>query len=334
MVRALTLLGCVLLGSTAAQAIDINCGVPLVDIGDARQGPGSSRDVRVAIDERGFGWQVFHDLNDGRVISRGDQYGVYDFRNPETAAKLGYDTGWGGLLNTNRNLYMHGRLYEHDGMLYYSEQLRDFKRNPQGDVIMMSTAYCGADPGGARWRAITRQRPYVAPPSPPPPPPQVMMQQPVPALMAPPPAASLAPPDPHPVVAPPITEATPSNSVPIVVINDRARVAVSLGDYPLPQTMVVDTGASVMNLPRELAAELIKRGVATADGTLNICIADGSCTPRVRIWIDKVTVGPRVVQHVAAVVAPDGSELLLPFSVITNGGRATIDTEKGLLIFG
>jgi Aspartyl protease len=114
---------------------------------------------------------------------------------------------------------------------------------------------------------------------------------------------------------PSATGSTPSNSVPIVVINDCARVAVSLGDYPLPQTMVVDTGASVMNIPRDLAAELIKRGVATADGTLIICVADGTCNPRVRIWIDKVTVGPRVVEHVAAIIAPDGSELLLPFSV-------------------
>ena len=57
--QALLALGIALLGSTAARAIDINCGAPLVDIGDARQGPGSSRDVRVAMDKGGLGWQVF-----------------------------------------------------------------------------------------------------------------------------------------------------------------------------------------------------------------------------------------------------------------------------------
>jgi hypothetical protein len=327
MMRALTLLGCALLGTTSAQALDINCGAPLVDIGDARVGPGSTRDVRVAIDEGGLGWQVFQDLNDGRVISRADQYAVNDLRNPMVAKRLHYDTAWAGLLNTNRNLMMEGRLYEQNYMLYYSEQLRDFKRNPQGDMIMLSTAYCGTDPGGERMRIVKSSiwgRPA--------PPPQVAMPS-YPALTPPvPPAASLAPPDPHPVLAPPVNAAT--DSVPIVVINERARVAVTLGDYPLPQTMVVDTGAAVMNIPRDLAAELIKRGVATADGELNVCVADGTCAPRVRIWIDKVTVGPRTVEHVQAIVAPDGSELLLPFSVITHGGRATIDTQKGLLIFG
>jgi hypothetical protein len=218
---------------------------------------------------------------------------------------------------------MHGRLYEQNYMLYYSETLTDFKRNVRGDMIMMSTAYCGTDPGGDRWRAITHDGGEA---------PAALPRPPLTALFDPPPAASLAPPDPSPPVSAPLGSS--ANSVPIVVINDRARVAVSLGDYPLPQTMIVDTGASVMNLPRDLAAELIKRGVATADGTANICVADGTCNPRVRIWIDKVTVGPRVVEHVEAVVAPDGAEMLLPFSVITHGGRATIDTEKGLLIFG
>jgi hypothetical protein len=146
--RALLALCIALLGSTAARAIDINCGAPLVDIGDARQGPGSSRDVRIAIDEGGLGWQVFHDLNDGRVISRADQYAVNDLRNPHVSiGKLRRDTAWVGLLHTNRNLLMVGRLYEQNSMLYYSEQLRDFRRNSQGDVIMVSTAYCGTDPG-------------------------------------------------------------------------------------------------------------------------------------------------------------------------------------------
>jgi hypothetical protein len=65
-----------------AQAVDINCSGPLVVFGDARPGPGSSVGVRVAVDENGLGWQVFHDVRDGRVISRVDQYAVLDMRNP------------------------------------------------------------------------------------------------------------------------------------------------------------------------------------------------------------------------------------------------------------
>jgi hypothetical protein len=194
--RAVLALGIALVGSTAAWAIEINCGAPLVDVGDARQGPGSSRDVRIAIDEGGLGWQVFHDLNDGRVISRVDQYAVNDLRNPHVSVgKLRRDTAWFGQLHTNRNLLMVGRLYERNSMLYYSEQLRDFRRNSQGDVIMVSTAYCGTDPGGQRMRIVDSSTWGVP-----------AMPEPLTTLTNPvPPAASLAPPDPHPVVAPPAT---------------------------------------------------------------------------------------------------------------------------------
>ena len=108
----------------------------------------------------------------------------------------------------------------------------------------------------------------------------------------------------------------------------------TLGDYPIPQAMIIDTGASIMSIPRSFAAELFSRGIATEDGTTNMCIADGSCSPRVHFWISRVTIGSHVIEHVEGVVAPDGASMLLPFSVITSAGRATIDTQKGLLIFG
>jgi uncharacterized membrane protein len=41
----------------AAHALDINCDAPLVAYDDARQGPGTSVGVRVAIDEKGLAWQ-------------------------------------------------------------------------------------------------------------------------------------------------------------------------------------------------------------------------------------------------------------------------------------
>jgi len=84
----------------AAQAWDIQCAQPLVIFGDNRPGPGMSTDVRVALDQDGKGWQVWHDLADGRVISRADQYAVNDLRNPAVAVgQLKKDTAWFGLLN-------------------------------------------------------------------------------------------------------------------------------------------------------------------------------------------------------------------------------------------
>jgi aspartyl protease len=301
-----------------AYAIDINCSAPLVVFGDARNGPGSSVSVRVAVDENGLGWQVFHDLRDGRVISRIDQYAVIDMRNAVNYQKPGFhrDTSWLGLLQSNRDLMMEGRLFDRDGGLYYAEKLTDFKFNPRGDLRMMSTAYCGPDPGGAIWAQVNRST-WERPPPP-----------------APPAAVALAPPPPVQPLPVPLATSSAGDAVPILVANGGAQVAVTLGDYPLPQAMVIDTGASIMSIPRSLAAELFSRGIATAEGTTNMCIADGSCAERVRFFINKVTIGSHVIEHVEGAVAPDGAMMLLPFSVITSAGRATIDTKKGLLIFG
>jgi hypothetical protein len=49
--------------------------------------------------------------------------------------------------------------------------------------------------------------------------------------------------------------------------------------------MIIDTGASAMSIPRSFAAELFSRGIATADGTMQMCIADGTCADQVRFWI-------------------------------------------------
>ena len=301
-----------------AQAMDINCSAPSVVFGDARPGQGSSVGVRIAVDENGLGWQVFHDLRDGRVISRVDQYAVLDMRNSANYSKPGFhrDTAWLGLLQSNRDLMMEGRLYDGDGGLYYAEKLTDFKFNPRGDVRMMSTAYCGPDPDGVIWARVNHST-WDQPPPP-----------------APPAAVALAPPPPVQPLQVPSASSSAGDSVPILVANGGAQVAVTLGDYPLPQAMIIDTGASIMSIPRSLAAQLFSRGIATADGTANMCIADGSCTERVRFFLNKVAIGSHVIEHVEGVVAPDGAMMLLPFSVITSAGRATIDTKKGLLIFG
>jgi hypothetical protein len=103
----------------AAHALDINREAPMVTFGDARPGSGSSVRVRIAIDQGRFGWQVFHDLRDGRVISRVDQYAVVDMRNAVNYQKPGFhrDTSWLGLLQSNRDLMMEGRLFDRDGEL-------------------------------------------------------------------------------------------------------------------------------------------------------------------------------------------------------------------------
>jgi Aspartyl protease len=298
----------------AAQAWDIQCAQPLVIFGDNRPGPGMSTDVRVALDQDGKGWQVWHDLADGRIISRADQYAVNDLRNPAVAVgRLKQDTAWFGLLNGRPNLLMMGRLFDERGELIYLEELRDFRHDPSGILLMRTQADCGPDRDGRRWAAVARV-----------------------SFTPPPQAATIEPPTPlaAPVQLAPPVAANSGDSVPILVANGGAKVAVTFADYPLPQTMIIDTGASAMSIPRSFAAELFSRGIATEDGTMKMCIADGTCADQVRFWISKITIGSRTFEHVEGVVAPDAAMMLLPFNVITATGSATIDTKNSRLIFG
>jgi hypothetical protein len=102
--------------------------------------------------------RVFHDLRDGRVISRVGQYEVNDLRNPNVYMKDGLrrDTAWMGVVKTNRYLMMEGRLFDQDGKLFYAEELVDFEVNPKGDLRMTSQAFCGPDPSGTRWQTVAR----------------------------------------------------------------------------------------------------------------------------------------------------------------------------------
>jgi hypothetical protein len=227
-----------------------------------------------------------------------------------------------GILKTNRYLMMEGRLFDQDGKLFYAEELVDFKVNPKGDLRMTSQAFCGPDPSGTRWQTIARLN---SPPS--------VASSPADPRWSPPPQASLAPPPPaQPVVAPP---SSGGDIVPIAIDHGRARVAVNFANYPLPQTMVIDTGASIMSVTNELAAAMMDRGIAyRMDQQTNICLADGACQMRDQIMIHKLSIGGRTVMEVPAIMVPDDVEMLLPFGVLNQAGKFTIDSAKGLLIFG
>jgi gag-polyprotein putative aspartyl protease len=248
---------------------------------------------------------------------------VNDLRSPTVYMKDGLrrDTAWIGTLRTNRNLVMEGRLFDRDGKLLYGEELIDFKMNPKGPLRMSSLAFCGPDPSGARWRTIAGSNS-----------PSSVASSPVPRWTLPPQASLAPPPPPQPIAAPP---SNGGDIVPIVVDHGRARVAVNFADYPLPQTMVIDTGASIMSVTNELAAALIERDMAyRMDQQTNICLADGACRERDQIMIRKLSIGGRTVMDVPAIMVQDNVEMLLPFGVLNQVGKFTIDSAKGLLIFG
>jgi predicted aspartyl protease len=122
--------------------------------------------------------------------------------------------------------------------------------------------------------------------------------------------------------------------VPIAVTNgSKATVDVTLGSTIVNFT--IDTGAEVMSLPKIIANGLVADGSASDVGTTSIKVADGRIIEERRIIIDRLQIGSHVLRNVVAIV-PDNDDamLLLPFTVLNQMGKFTIDTTNGRLIFG
>jgi clan AA aspartic protease (TIGR02281 family) len=124
----------------------------------------------------------------------------------------------------------------------------------------------------------------------------------------------------------------PEDSVSIVNMGKEALAQVTLGDVPV--TMRIDTGASDMLITETVAKTLIAKGEAdwTTDATYQT--ADGHNATTRRVTIHDVRVGWHVLHNVVAYVAPDNAYPLLPFGVLDQVGRFTIDTNANKLILG
>ena len=120
--------------------------------------------------------------------------------------------------------------------------------------------------------------------------------------------------------------------MPITVEGDkRVFVTASLGLRQL--RMLVDTGADAISIPEDIAEALIEdRAAEYTGGTVRVRIADGSVHEArvIKMWLH---IGRHSLQVIGS-VEPTGSDILLPFPVLNQLGRFTINTRRGLLIFG
>jgi clan AA aspartic protease (TIGR02281 family) len=98
--------------------------------------------------------------------------------------------------------------------------------------------------------------------------------------------------------------------------------------------MQIDTGATAITISDSVAKALIAKGEAepTTDGTY--MMANGAKTVGKRVVIYDVRIGAHVLRDVTAVIVPDDAGMLLPFPVLNQVGRFTIDTNNSKLIFG
>jgi predicted aspartyl protease len=62
-----------------------------------------------------------------------------------------------------------------------------------------------------------------------------------------------------------------------------------------PATMLIDTGATLVALPQDVADKLVSVGEATVVGTAQFTIADGTSSTQNIIDIDKLTIGGRTL---------------------------------------
>jgi hypothetical protein len=138
---------------------------------------------------------------------------------------------------------------------------------------------------------------------------------------------------PDPATPDPTPAVTADDSVPIVVTNGAAHVKVYLGGYWA--NMLIDTGANGMSISPSLAQALVSKGDAYyANRTIQVTLADGSAQEEQIIVVHKLTIGNHTLTDVPSTVTEQETEMLLPFPVLSQIGKFTIDTKAGQLIFG
>jgi hypothetical protein len=144
---------------------------------------------------------------------------------------------------------------------------------------------------------------------------------------------------PAPAPAPVVTASAPApapvqGDVVGLVSNGRAAaVKVFFGDHST--VMLIDTGASSMSLTPEFANELVQAGEAHYTGqTIQVTLANGGVESEQEIVVDRLTIGRHSLANVQATVTGAAGMMLLPFPVLNQMGKFTIDTRNNLLSFG
>ncbi len=100
--------------------------------------------------------------------------------------------------------------------------------------------------------------------------------------------------------------------------------------------MLIDTGASVMSLSLEAANILVNARVAHWTGEhMKVTIADGTSHDEPVLMVHQVRVGNHTINNVTVAITADSNAMpLLPFPILNQMGKFTIDTQAGTLTFG
>ncbi len=134
---------------------------------------------------------------------------------------------------------------------------------------------------------------------------------------------------PAPVAAP----TSASTSLPLLIKDRAAFTSIMLGNQPA--IVLVDTGATSMSVTTSVANQLVASGQATDLGNAGTTTnADGDKREARFISINTVIIAGHELHDIRAVVAPDGADMLLGFSVLNRiSSRFAIDAANSRLVF-
>ena len=139
----------------------------------------------------------------------------------------------------------------------------------------------------------------------------------------------------HAKVAPPAAapDVQPADNVPIVVDGARAHVTVTLGS--INATMLIDTGATLASVNFWTAQALLaeRRSPQRRRNRRRLKPSGQTVTDK-QIVINQITIGNHTIPNVVAAVNTNEGDMLLPFPVLNQIGKFTIDTANHKLIFG
>ena len=131
----------------------------------------------------------------------------------------------------------------------------------------------------------------------------------------------------------PLPPMTGEDSIGIISNGRSAMASITLGSQAL--MMTIDTGASDLQVPDDVADQLVASGDADdTHQTARFTLADNRQVDSRIIIIHRVQIGRHVLTNIRASTGPAGHEGLIPFSVLNQAGRFTIDSAANKLIFG
>jgi clan AA aspartic protease (TIGR02281 family) len=142
----------------------------------------------------------------------------------------------------------------------------------------------------------------------------------------------------HAACMPPQTEPLGSRQIeiPLIAINNNYWLQAKV-NHTAPVNFVLDTGASIVQIPEETAAALFRAGMLTSTdvrGYATTVNADGGTREAPIVLLHEIDVGGHIVRDVRALISPKGSAALLGQSFLQSFGSYTIDNRRSVLVLG